>query len=190
MYSLRSLGFWFLSIQSPLLESWLLFLLWVWAVRDPGWCTRNFPVAAPILLDTEQHWILLILPLRLILLFSTRRAGSPLPPCLGTNKQAGVVLRAVGSAFIISAVSGTVVSGECTKLGFILSERGLGPLRNLRGCVCGLVCCSALRRGVDSHFSCPPLAQLALASVSTFHKRWCVIHHGHWRFKLLFLNYQ
>ena len=37
--------------------------------------------------------------------------------------------------------------GNVQELGFILRECGLGPLRNLRGCVCGLVCARPYSEG-------------------------------------------
>ena len=46
------------------------------------------------------------------------RAGSPLLPCLGTNKiRCFVVLRAEGSAFIVVCAAGYKWSRECTKAG-------------------------------------------------------------------------
>ena len=61
-----------------------------------------------------------------------------------------VVLRAVSSAFIICAVSGTSMHGECTKLGFILGEHG--RLHSMHGRMSkqGWLrprWCSALRQG-------------------------------------------
>ena len=58
------------------------------------------------------------------------RAGSPLPPCLGTNED-DVCCRGVGSAFITVLCRLQVCMGNVQVQGFILSEHGLGPLRNL-----------------------------------------------------------
>ena len=120
--------------ECPKSSAWFLtpFPPWVWAVKEPGWCMRNSSVAAPILADTDQLWTLLLTCVAKPLLFllpiyyflSEEELVHHCHHVLVQINKMFSVLHAVGSAFIVCAVSGTSEGGECTKLGFMLGEHG------------------------------------------------------------------
>ena len=142
--------------ECPKSSAWILtpFPPGVWAVRRSLVNAWETSIAAPILSDTDQHWTLFITFAAEPLLFLHRsstsvggRAGSPLPPCLSTKNKFGVCCACCRFSLYYLCHVGYSSEWECTKLGFILRERGLGPLCNLRGWVCGLVCARPYREG-------------------------------------------
>ena len=144
--------------ECPQSSAWFLtpFPPWVWAMKEPGWCTRNFrscsyPFGHWSALNTPCYlcsWASSLSTADVLLLSEEELVHRCHHVSVQINKIVGV-LCAVGSAFIISAVSGTSMSGECTKLGFILGEHGRGPLRDVTGRVRPRRC-SALPWGVDN----------------------------------------
>ena len=109
--------------ECPKSSAWFLtpFPPWVWAVKEPGWCTRNLHSCS----YPFGHWSAAehsLLPVRLslfsfctdLLLLLEEELVHHCHHVLVQINKIVVLLRAVSPAFIISTMSGTSMSEECT----------------------------------------------------------------------------
>ena len=122
---------------------------WVWAIKEPGWCTRNFRSCS----YPFGHWSASehsLLPVRLSL-FSFCTDLLLLSEEELVHRCHHVSVHLLVQPLLSLPCWVQVWVGNYTKLGFILRERGLGPLRNMTGQLRPCLC-YALPWGVDTCF--------------------------------------